>query len=177
MGWERVSHPSTLRMAIWPEARSAQNSMGTVSAQGRTAWVLMRPRNSSFRRLIALVVRADFHCDGSRRVKVKSRSPASSKLSATARHFKRHFRRNALRRVSTERDARIAEIREEANAAVQTAQTDRDQRIAEERERAAAAEKAREDAVETYARRVDELAARIGEMSARLAELAAPAAE
>ena len=63
MGLERVSHPSTLRMAIWPEARSAQSSMGTVSAQGRTVWVLMRRRNSSLRRSMALVVRADFHCD------------------------------------------------------------------------------------------------------------------
>jgi hypothetical protein len=43
--------------------------MGTVSAQGSTVWVLMRRRNSSLRRSIALVVRADFHCDGSRRVK------------------------------------------------------------------------------------------------------------
>jgi hypothetical protein len=40
---------------------------------------------------MALVVRADFHCDGSRRVKVNSRSPASSRLSATARHLSRHL--------------------------------------------------------------------------------------
>jgi hypothetical protein len=33
-------------MAIWPEASSAQSSMGTVSAQGSTVWVLMRRRNS-----------------------------------------------------------------------------------------------------------------------------------
>ena len=50
---------------------------------------------------MALVVLADFHWLGGRRVKVKSRSPASSRLSATARHFSRHFRRNALRRSST----------------------------------------------------------------------------
>lgn len=56
-------------MVIWPEASSAQSSMGTVSVQGRTVCVLMRRRNSSFCRSIALVVRADFHCDGSRRVK------------------------------------------------------------------------------------------------------------
>ncbi len=79
MGWERVSHPSTLRMAIWPEASRAQSSMGTVSAQGSTVWVSMRRRNSSFSRSMALVVRADFHCDGSRRVKANSRSPASSR--------------------------------------------------------------------------------------------------
>ena len=40
---------------------------------------------------MALVVWADFHWPGGRRVKVKSRSPASSRLSATARHFSRHF--------------------------------------------------------------------------------------
>ena len=67
-----------------PEASRAQSSMGTVSAQGSTVWVLMRRRNSSFSRSMALVVRADFHCDGSRRVKANSRSPASSRLSATA---------------------------------------------------------------------------------------------
>ena len=50
---------------------------------------------------MALVVLADFHCPGGRRAKVKKRSPASSKLSATARHFSRHLRTNALRRVST----------------------------------------------------------------------------
>jgi len=60
----------------------AQSSIGTVCAQGSTVWVLMRRRNSSFSRSIALVVRADFHCDGSSRVKVNRRSPASSRLSA-----------------------------------------------------------------------------------------------
>jgi hypothetical protein len=33
-------------------------------------------------------------------VKVNSRSPASSRLSATARHLSRHLRMNDLRRVS-----------------------------------------------------------------------------
>lgn len=44
---------------------------------------------------MAFVVRADFHCDGSSRVKVNSRSPTSSRLSVTARHFSRHLRRKA----------------------------------------------------------------------------------
>ena len=35
-GWGRVGDPSTLRMVIWPEAERAQNSMGTVSAEGGT---------------------------------------------------------------------------------------------------------------------------------------------
>ena len=47
---------------------------------------------------ISSVVRADFHWLGGKRVKANSRSPASSRLSATARHFSRHLRRNALRR-------------------------------------------------------------------------------
>ena len=75
IGLSSVCHPSTLRMVIWPEASRAQSSMGTVSAQGSTVWVLIRRRNSSFSRSMALVVRAAFHCAGSRRVKVKSRSP------------------------------------------------------------------------------------------------------
>jgi hypothetical protein len=95
-----VCHPSTFRITIWPDANRAQNSMGAVSASGRTAWVLIRRRNSSCRRSMAFVVRADFHCDGSRRAKVNSRSPASSRLPATAGHFSRHLRRNALRRAS-----------------------------------------------------------------------------
>src|SRR3982751_4398028 len=93
-----VGQPSTFLMVIWPEARRAQNSMAAVSAEGRTVWVLIRRLNSSCRRSIALVVRADFHWLGGSRVKVNSRSPASSRLSATARHLSRHLRRKALRR-------------------------------------------------------------------------------
>jgi hypothetical protein len=77
-----------------------QSSMGTVSAQGSTVWILMRLRNSSFRRSMALVVLANFHTSGGRPVKANSRSPASSRLSATARHSRRHLLRNALRRVA-----------------------------------------------------------------------------
>ena len=100
MGWAKVSQPSIFRIWIWPDAISVQRSIGTFSAQGSTVWVLMRRRNSPFRRSMAFVVRADFHCDGSKRLKVNSRSPASSRLSATARHFRCHLRRNALRRFS-----------------------------------------------------------------------------
>jgi hypothetical protein len=49
---------------------------------------------------MAFVVRADFHWLSGSRVKVNNRSPAPSKLSATARHFSRHLRMNDLRRVS-----------------------------------------------------------------------------
>ena len=44
---------------------------------------------------MALVVRADFHWLLDRRVKVKSLLPASARLSATALHFSRHFKRLA----------------------------------------------------------------------------------
>jgi len=74
--------------------------MGTVLGQGTTVWVLMRQRNSSLRRSMASVMRAGFHCDGSRLVTAKNRLPASSRLSATARHFRHHVREKALRRVS-----------------------------------------------------------------------------
>jgi hypothetical protein len=50
---------------------------------------------------MALVVRAGRHWLSGNRVKVNSRSPASSRLSTTARHFSRHLRMNDLRRVST----------------------------------------------------------------------------
>src|SRR3712207_356388 len=60
-GWPRLCQPSTLRMVIWPEASSAQNSIAAVSAQGSTVCVLMLRLNSSCSRSTALVVRADFH--------------------------------------------------------------------------------------------------------------------
>src|SRR5438477_10120596 len=49
---------------------------------------------------ISSVVRALFHWLGGSRVKVKSRSPASSRLSATALHLSRHLRKKARRRCS-----------------------------------------------------------------------------
>ena len=51
-------------------------------------------------RSIAFDVRIDFHWLFGKRVKVNSLSPASSTLSATARHFSRHLRMNALRLAS-----------------------------------------------------------------------------
>jgi hypothetical protein len=56
-------------MLICPDAIKAQNSMAAVSAEGSTVCVLMRRLNSSWSRSMALVVRADFHCDGGRRRK------------------------------------------------------------------------------------------------------------
>src|SRR5881398_2976583 len=61
-----------------------------------TVWVLLRRLNSSWSRSIALVVRALLHWLSGNRVKVKSRSPASSRLSATALHLSRHLRMKAL---------------------------------------------------------------------------------
>src|SRR6266566_7065507 len=87
-----VCQPSTFRMLICPEASSAQNNIAAVSAGGSTVWVLIRRLNSSWSRSIALVVRVLFHWLSGNRVKVKSRSPASSRLSATALHFSRHLR-------------------------------------------------------------------------------------
>ena len=70
--------------------RGAPRGAGTVSGHGSTVCVLRR-LNSSLRRSMALVVRADFHWLLDRRVKVKSLSPASARLSATALHFSRHL--------------------------------------------------------------------------------------
>jgi hypothetical protein len=50
---------------------------------------------------MALVVRADFHCDGWQAGEVKRRAPAFLRLSATARRFSRHLRTNAFRFAST----------------------------------------------------------------------------
>ena len=55
---------------------------------------------------MAFEVLIDFHWLGEKRVKVNSLSPASSRLSATARHLRRHLRMKALRRAST--SARVA---------------------------------------------------------------------
>jgi hypothetical protein len=85
-----------LRMLVWPEASSAQNNMAAVSADGSTVCVLILRLNSSCSRSIALVVRALRHWLGGKRVKVKSRSPASSRLLATASclspHDSPHFK-------------------------------------------------------------------------------------
>ena len=56
-----VCQPSTLRMLIWPEARSAQNNIAAVSADGNTVCVLIRRLNSSCNRSIAFVVRTLRH--------------------------------------------------------------------------------------------------------------------
>ncbi len=74
--------------------------MAAVSAEGSTVCVLIRRLNSSCSRSLAFVVRADFHWLEGSRVKANSASPASSRLSATARHFSRHLRRKAFRRAS-----------------------------------------------------------------------------
>ena len=78
-------------MLIYPEASSAQNSMAAVSADGSTVCVLILRLNSSCSRSIALVVRTLRHWLGGRRVKVNKRSPASSRLSATARCLSLHL--------------------------------------------------------------------------------------
>src|SRR5262249_42467788 len=87
-----VCQPSTLRMLICPDASNAQNNMAAVSADGSTVWVLIRRLNSSCSRSMALVVRALFHWLDGKRVKLNKRSPASSRLSATARCLSRHLR-------------------------------------------------------------------------------------
>jgi hypothetical protein len=75
--------------------------MAAVSAEGSTVWVLIRRLNSSWSRSIALLVRALFHWLTGNRVKVNSRSPASSRLSAAAAlHLSRHLRMKARRRTS-----------------------------------------------------------------------------
>jgi len=89
---------------ICPEANKAQNNMAAVSALGRTVCVLIRRLNSSCKRSIAFVVRIDFHWLGGKRAKVNRRSPASSRLSATALHLSRHFRRKDLRLASMSLD-------------------------------------------------------------------------
>ena len=72
-------------MLICPEASNAQNIIAAVSADGSTVWVLIRRLNSSCNRSIALVVRRLRHWLGGMRAKLNKRSPASSRLSATAR--------------------------------------------------------------------------------------------
>src|SRR3954453_7858591 len=95
-----VGQPSTLRIVICPEASKAQNSIAAVSAQGSTVCVLMRRLSSSCSRSIAFVVRADLHWLLGGRVKANRLSPASSRLVATAGHFKRHLRRKLLHRAA-----------------------------------------------------------------------------
>ena len=96
-----VCQPSTLRMVICPEASSALNNMAAVSGDGSTVWVLMRRLNSSCSRSTALVVRAERHWPGGRRVKVNSRHRLPPGCRRPPGTFSRHLRMNALRRSST----------------------------------------------------------------------------
>jgi hypothetical protein len=75
--------------------------MAAVSADGRTVWVVIRRLNCSCSRSMALVVRTLRHWLGGSGVKLKSRSPAFCRLSATARCLSRHLRMKAWRRAST----------------------------------------------------------------------------
>ena len=76
-----LAHDDLPRGQQSPEERGRGLGLGQDGSR-----VLMRRLNSSCSRSMALVVRADFHWPGGRRVKVKSRSPASSRLSATMSH-------------------------------------------------------------------------------------------
>jgi hypothetical protein len=62
---------------VW-SGRASQEVFVEVSADGSTVCVLILRLNSSCSRSIALVVRALRHWLGGQRVKVKSRSPAST---------------------------------------------------------------------------------------------------
>ena len=88
--------PSTLRMLFCPEASGAQNDIAAVSADGSTAG-FGSGVDSSCNRSIAFVVRTQRHWLGDKRTKVNKRSPASSRLSATARCSSRQLRMKALR--------------------------------------------------------------------------------
>jgi hypothetical protein len=59
--------------------------------------VATKPANKALQAAAESVVRADFHWLGGRRVKLNSRSPASSRLLVTAGHFDRLLRRKARR--------------------------------------------------------------------------------
>src|SRR5437773_327129 len=94
-------HPSILRSLTAPLRSSPKSSSITASLLGRLDCVLVRRRNSPLMRSRALVVRSAFHCDFGKCVKVKSSSPASSKLAITGGHRSFHFRENVARALST----------------------------------------------------------------------------
>ncbi len=76
--------PSMARSLTAPLRRRPKSRSTTASLLGRLACVLVRLRNSPLIRSSAFVVRSAFHCEGGKRRKVNSSSPASSKLAATA---------------------------------------------------------------------------------------------
>src|ERR1700732_1244129 len=84
----------------WRGPRLDDDTWSGSKANRLIGGVLTRRLNPAWSRSIALVVRALFHWLHGSRVKVKSRSPASSRLSATALHLSRHLQRNARRRCS-----------------------------------------------------------------------------
>src|SRR5438045_9473346 len=70
--------------------RTEEAARAVPQAQPVPTWLASQRKNNLS---ISSVVRALFHWLGGSRVKVKSRSPASSRLSATALHLSRHLRR------------------------------------------------------------------------------------
>ena len=86
---------------IWPLRRRPKSKNSTASSLGSEAWVLVRRRNSSLIRSSAFVVRSAFHCEDGKAVKVKSSSPASSKLTLTALQRSFHLRRKPTCACST----------------------------------------------------------------------------
>src|SRR6266852_2387150 len=97
----RSCQPTSRRRVIWPLRKSPKSRNRTASSLGSEAWVLVRRRNSSLIRSSALVVRSAFHCEEGKPVKVKSSSPASSKLALTALQRSFHLRRKPTRACST----------------------------------------------------------------------------
>ena len=83
-----------------PSGEQRPEQYGCGLGRGQHCLGLIRRLNSSCSRSMALVVRALFHWLTGNRVKVNSRSPASSRLSATALHLSRHLRMKARRRTS-----------------------------------------------------------------------------
>ena len=92
------AQPGLWRRLVLAAPTWRQNGMAAFSAEGGTVWVLMRRSDASCRHPMALVVRADLHWLGGRRKKANSRSPAISRLAATAGQRSRHLHRNARRR-------------------------------------------------------------------------------
>src|SRR5213078_3709068 len=93
--------PSSRRSLVCPLRRRPKRSKRTASSVGNSPCVLVRRRNSSLMRSSAFVVRSAFHCDAGKRRKVKSSSPASSKLATTGAQRRRHFFVKATRAFST----------------------------------------------------------------------------
>ncbi|MDA8251032.1 MAG: hypothetical protein M0Z28_17935 [Rhodospirillales bacterium] len=94
----RLRHPPTLRIVIWPAARSDRNGIVAVSAQSRTVRGLLRRSILPCRPSMEFAILTDYRGMSGHLVTVRRRSPAFFRLFSASDPFSHDLARNSLRR-------------------------------------------------------------------------------